>query len=85
VNQAQPFEDHAGIKHDDHGRPAARALRISPLATDVRLARALLNWRNTRLRRIWTSRSRTALRISSAMTELLFAQFEEELKPLLSR
>jgi hypothetical protein len=48
----QPFENHAGIEHEDHGRSAARALRISSLLMDGRLARALLSWRNTRLRLI---------------------------------
>lgn len=46
-------------EHHDHGRSAARALRISSLLKDGRFRRALVNWRNNRSRLIWSCRSRT--------------------------
>jgi len=56
----QPFENHARVEHDDHGRPIARDLRASAAVKVGRLRRALFNWRNNRSRLILSCRSRTA-------------------------
>src|ERR1700690_4405885 len=68
----QPLEDHAGVEYDRHARPASRAARIRSLLAAPRRTRALLSCRNSCSRRSLSSESRTARRISSAISALLF-------------
>jgi hypothetical protein len=66
----QPFENNTRIEHQDHGRSAARVRRTSSLVREGRLTRALLSWRNSRSRLIWSRRSRTARRMPFKLKEI---------------